>query len=141
MKKMLEKAMVVCLVFALAGVLMGNKGCEQKQDVITILKVTQSTLDVVYNGTAVPLIEEYCKDLIEGDENFDVCKEFPEIDAATKEFLGTTFPSIIRIAEIVIPEGTEPSDGDNITKAYMQMYVKLPAEQQAAIREAILKQR
>lgn len=132
----MKKLIQVLLVIAVAFVLMGNKGCD-RQDVITSLKVTQSTLNILYNGTVKPLIEEYCKDLVEGDENFDVCAEFPTIDATTAEFLGTTMPSLIRIAELVIPEGTEPS-GDDVAKAFTDLYFELPVEQQAAIRAKII---
>jgi hypothetical protein len=136
MKKRLIK---VLIIVGLGLCVIGAKECD-KSDVITTLEITQNTLNFLYTGTVKPLVQEYCNAQGETDEHYDVCKEFIEvIDPAMEEFLGQTFPSLIKIAEIVIPEGTEPSDGDNITKAYIQMYVKLPAEQQAAIKAQILK--
>ena len=120
------KIMVAVLVLLLGSLSIGAAQCK-KQDVITTLEITQSTLDVLYNGTVVILINQYCSTQTEAMEDYKICQEFKTvIDPSVKEFLSTTFPSLIRIAKIAIPEGTEVKT------------TELSLEQQVKIRKNIL---
>lgn len=135
MKKRWFKVLLLCTFLALLT--MGVSDCN-KQDVITTLKVTQNTLNVLYNGTVKPLVVEYCSAQTEEDENYDICQEFTDvIDPAMAEFLETTFPSLIRIADLIIPEGTQLSE-DAVGDAFMEIYSELSPEQQARVKQQIL---